>query len=296
MNQTNPACPQLMLCSVFANNTYVPLVSAFGEFRLTNNRTVFVPATVNKNPFNQCLTYVTLPGVDPAILDFSGAWGNASIMGSWNGPFNMPSNTPPPLVELIHFAVDGALLGEARGVRGLIIVTTTSQVQYSADICCGDCSPPPAPVCPAEVVVPYASYACTNATSTATLDSLTNHSCLAPNVMFMNPPNASAPAPPAPPAPLPPFVSVRVSAATGFAPRDVAVRYGETVLFTWEDGVNTVTAGSCAVPAPELFHSGSFAAPHSFVVFVGPPLAPNAAYSYFSRANCSHTGTITIIS
>jgi plastocyanin len=295
MNQTNPACPQLMLCSVFANNTFVPLVSVFGEFKLTNNITFFVPATVNTSPINQCRTYVTLPGVDPNVLLFSGAWSNVSIAGSWNGPFNMGSNTPPPLTELIHFAVDGGLFGQPRGVRGTIIVTTMSQVQYSADICCGDCSPPPAPACPTEVVVPYARYACTNATSTATLNGLMNHSCLAPNVMFMNPFNVSAP-PPTPPAKLAPFVSVSVSAATGFTPRDVAVRFGETVLFTWTDGVNTVTAGSCSVPAPELFHSGSFAFPHSFVVFAGPPLAPNSAYSYFNRANCSQTGSITLIS
>jgi hypothetical protein len=290
VNQVSATCPQLMLCSVYLNNTRVPVVSAFGDFVLTNPASSLIPVSVNLVA-DSCSTYVALPNVSP--LTFTGTWTASALQGSWGGDFSEPSATPPPLVEVVHFAVSGGAAGSPRGVRGSIQVTTQSQLQYSADICCGDCSPP---ICPETVTVPYARYTCTKDQSSATLNNLTTHSCLSPNLMFMNPPNASQDVvPPVAPPQLLPVVRVTISTA-GFSPRDITARVGDTVLFVWLNGTHSVTSGSCAAPSPQLFNSGLFAAPHSFVLLVGPaPLVRNGFFPLYSKENCLHTAGITTI-
>ncbi len=262
----------------------------FGSFQLTNPNSSFVPGVVNLVA-NPCQTFVALPMVTPLV--FSGTWTTKQIIGEWGGLFSDPSAVPPPLFEVIQFAVAGS---NPRGVRGSVIVTTESMVSYDAQICCGDCTPPPEPPCPENVTVAFERYACTSNQSTTALTNLTANQCLAPNVMMMPPPQGSANAsniPLPPPLVLPPVVRVSVS-SSGFAPRDITARVGDSVLFVWIDGTHSVTAGTCAAPAPEVFHSGLFAAPHSFVLLIEEGMR-NKLFRVYSRSDCSHTATITTI-
>jgi plastocyanin len=293
VNKTNAACSNLMLCSIFLNNTFVPVVSVFGNFRLTNPNTTFVPSTVNLVA-DPCLTYVALPMVSNFVFD--GLWNATAIRGSWGGIFSEPSNTPPPLFEVVQFAVSGGAAGTPRGVQGSIVVTTESMVAYEAVVCCGDCSPQPVPICPEQVTVPFQRYACTRNESSTTLNNLTANACLASNVMFMAPPNSTATTPPPPQGVrVPPTVQVQVS-SSGFSPRSITARVGDSVLFVWVNGTNSVTSGSCASPTPNLFNSGLFATPHQFVLLVeDTPLFRSGPLPLFSRANCEHTATITTV-
>lgn len=128
-------CDTNVICSIFVNNSGVPLVSAFGEFFMENGGT-FVPEMENLNSSDPCLSYLLLPMVD---IVFDGSWNASAIVGAWNGEFNLVSNTPPPVIELFHFVMAGS--GQ-QIVRGMLRVTTESQVSYNTTFCCGfGCDP-----------------------------------------------------------------------------------------------------------------------------------------------------------
>ena len=73
----DPDCNNNVICTVFANNTGVPLVSGFGEFYLQNG--MFEPAVINTVP-GTCATYPSLPMLQ---IEFLGSWNATSIVGEW---------------------------------------------------------------------------------------------------------------------------------------------------------------------------------------------------------------------
>ena len=123
------------------------------------------------------------------------------------------------------------------------------------------------------------------------LGSLVNNSCIASHVMFMNPgPSENASDANSILDDSAPIAQIITVSNSSFSPSVIEAVSGEYLHFVWDpQTVASVSAGSCESPQLNIFHSGSFAAPHDFVI-----QASNSV-NFYSRENCSQTGRINVV-